>query len=183
LTSRYEPDPRLLDDCRSGNREAMGRLFEGCKDRVYSTALHLCGDAAAAADVSQDVFVKLFARLHQFDGQSLFSTWLYRIVVNTAIDHHRAAKRSVPLEDAMIEAAAPAVDPYTRLERRRRISAALLALPEVLRAPVVLRHLEGLSYSEIADTLQVSIGTVASRLSRAHAKLAADLADLAPEET
>lgn len=179
--TRSEPDVELLDQCRAGNREALGRLFDCLKDRVYSTALHICGDRSMAADVTQDVFIKVFARLSQFDGTSAFTTWLYRIVVNTAIDHRRASTRTLPLEDAMADSPAPLIDPYARLERRRRIEAALLGLPENLRVPVVLRHIQGLSYTEIAEALEISAGTVASRLSRAHARLARELADLAPE--
>ena len=181
-SASHEPPAELLHECRAGDREALGRLFDCCKDRVYSTALHLTGDRAAAADVTQEVFLKVFARLSQFDSRSAFTSWLYRIVVNTAIDHQRASRRTVSIEEAMPDTPAPIVDQYARLERRRRIEAALAALPDLLRAPVVLRHVEGLSYAEIAAALEISAGTVASRLSRAHAQLARDLADLAPGE-
>lgn len=174
------PD-ELLAACRAGDRDAFGELFDRCRDRVYSTALHVCGDPSAAADVAQEVFLKLFARLPQFDSRSTFTTWLYRVTVNAAIDHRRAIRPSVPLEDAMPDQTNLHVDPYVRLQRRRRIEGALVALPETLRVPVVLRHAQGLSYQEIAEVLQVSIGTVASRLSRAHARLASDLRDLGPE--
>jgi len=171
----------LLAACRAGSRDAFGELFDRCKDRVYSTALHVCGDRAAAADIAQEVFLKVFARLPQFESRSAFTTWLYRVTVNAAIDHRRASRPAVPLEDVMPEPGTPDVDPYVRLQRRRRIEAALVALPDTLRVPVVLRHVQGLSYQEIASVLQVSIGTVASRLSRAHARLASELRDLAPE--
>jgi RNA polymerase sigma-70 factor, ECF subfamily len=177
-----DPPPELLAACRSGDREAFGRLFDLCRDRVYSTALHLSGDRTAAADIAQDVFMKVLTRLPQYQARSSFTTWLYRIVVNTVIDHHRATRRVVALEDAMPEPEGHSVDVYTRLQRRRRIEAALQSLPDVLRVPVVLRHVQGLRYDEIAEALDVSPGTVASRLSRAHARLAHDLAELAPEE-
>lgn len=187
MTARSSGPPVELSDdllaaCRAGDREAFGRLFDSCRDRVYSTAVHLCGDRAAAADITQDVFVKVFTRLPQFEARSSFTTWLYRIVVNTVIDHQRAARCVVPIEEAMPEPDLQAVDAYTRLQRRRRIEAALQALPDSLRVPVVLRYVQGLRYDEIAEALGISPGTVASRLSRAHARLAHDLADLAPEE-
>jgi RNA polymerase sigma-70 factor (ECF subfamily) len=177
-----EPSADLLAACRAGDREAFAQLFDMCRDRVYSTAVHLSGDRTAAADIAQDVFMKVLTRLPQYQSRSSFATWLYRIVVNTVIDHHRAAKRIVSLEDAMPVPEAQSVDAYTRLQRRRRIEAALQSLPDILRVPVVLRHVQGLRYEEIAEALDISPGTVASRLSRAHARLAHELAELATEE-
>lgn len=173
------PPETLLAACRSGDREAFGRLFDLCRDRVYSIALHMCGDPATAADVTQDVFMKLLTRLPQFGARAAFATWLYRIVVNTAIDYQRSSRRLVPLAEAMPDNRAAMEDEYVRMDRRRRIGAALQALPAKLRAPLVLRHVEGLGYAEIASALGISAGTVASRLSRAHARLARELADLA----
>ncbi len=80
----------LLNACRAGDRDAFGRLFDICRDRVYAVALGIANDHAVAADVSQEVFMKLLTRLPQFDGRARFSTWVYRIVANTAIDHQRA---------------------------------------------------------------------------------------------
>lgn len=177
------PPVELLDACRQGDRQAFGRLFDLLRDRVYATALHICGDRAAAADVTQDVFVKVFTRLPQFDGRAAFTTWLYRIVVNTAVDQQRASRRFVAMEDPMPDGQRLPDDEYAHVARRRRIAAALKRLPSILRVPVVLRHVQGLSYLEIAAALDLSPGTVASRLSRAYVRLARELADLAPEET
>jgi RNA polymerase sigma-70 factor (ECF subfamily) len=169
------PSDDLIAACRGGDREAFGRLFDLCRDRVYAVALGVCGDRAAAADVSQEVFMKLLTRLPQFDGRAAFSTWLYRIAVNTAVDHQRAKRRTVPLPKKL-EDTHRVDDEYARRERRRRLERAVQALPPKLRAPLVLRHVEGLAYGEIAVVLGISAGTVASRLSRAHARLAHDLA-------
>jgi RNA polymerase sigma-70 factor (ECF subfamily) len=173
------PSDALLAACCAGDREAFAQLFDLCRDRVYSLAWHLCGDRAAAADITQDVFMKLLVRLPQFRRQSAFSTWLYRIAVNTALDHRRRWRRTAALDELPAEPVSAAVENgYARAERRSRIRAALLTLPAKLRAPIVLRHVEGLSYDEIAAAIGVSAGTVASRLSRAHARLARELADL-----
>jgi RNA polymerase sigma-70 factor, ECF subfamily len=168
------PD-ELLDACRAGDRDAFGTLFDACRDRVYAVALGICSDGAAAADVSQEVFVKLLTRLPQFERRARFGTWLYRIVVHAAIDQQRAARRTVPLIASIEDPARQDAD-YARVERIRRIERAVQALPAKLRAPLVLRHFEGLAYGEIAEVLGVSGGTVASRLSRAHARLARALA-------
>lgn len=171
------PPETLLAACRAGDREAFAHLFDLCRDRVYAVALHMCGNPAAAADVTQDVFMKLLTRLPQFSARAAFTTWLYRIVVNTAIDHHRASRRLVSLPETVPDARRPVDDEYARAERKRRIAAALQALPAKLRAPLVLRHVQGLAYDEIAEALGISMGTVASRLSRAHARLARELAE------
>jgi RNA polymerase sigma-70 factor (ECF subfamily) len=172
---RLEPSSALLAACRVGDRDAFAQLFELCRDRVYAVALSVCADRAAAADVSQEVFMKLLTRLTQFEGRASFATWLYRLVINTAIDHQRAARRLTPLS-ATIEDSRRQDRDYERAARKRRVEAAVRALPETLRAPLVLRHVEGLAYADIAEVLSVSVGTVASRLSRAHARLARELA-------
>ena len=164
----------LLSACRAGDREAFGRLFDVCRDRVYAIALGISGDRAMAADASQEVFMKLLTRLPQYDGRASFATWLYRIVVNTAIDQRRATRRLVALPETL-ETGSHMDDEYARRQRKARVERAVQALPIKLRAPLVLRHVEGLAYDEIAKVLGVSAGTVASRLSRAHARLAREL--------
>jgi RNA polymerase sigma-70 factor (ECF subfamily) len=166
----------LLAACRAGDREAFGRLFDLCRDRVYAIALGICGDRAAAADVSQEVFMKLLTRMAQFEGRARFTTWLYRMVVNAAVDERRASHRLTSLPDTLPDSRRHD-DDYERTERRRKIERAVQSLPAKLRTPLVLRHVEGLAYDEIARVLNLSAGTVASRLSRAHARLARELAE------
>ena len=170
-----DPPADLLAACRAGDREAFGRLFDLCRDRVYSIALGICGDRSAAADVSQEVFMKLLTRIAQFEGRASFATWLYRMTVNAAVDHQRAARRATELPEELADARRHDHD-YERAERKRRVEHAVQALPAKLRAPLVLRHIEGLSYADIARVLDISAGTVASRLSRALARLSRDLA-------
>ena len=166
----------LLAACRAGDREAFGRLFDLCRDRVYAIALGICGDRAAAADVSQEVFMKLLTRMAQFEGRARFTTWLYRMVVNAAVDERRASHRLTSLPDTLPDSRRHD-DDYERTERRGKIERAVQSLPVKLRTPLVLRHVEGLAYDEIARVLKLSAGTVASRLSRAHARLARELAE------
>jgi RNA polymerase sigma-70 factor (ECF subfamily) len=166
----HVPDD-LLDACRAGSREAFGRLFDVCGDRVFAIAMGVTGDRTVAADVTQDVFVKLLTRIGEFDRRAQFVTWLYRIAVNTAIDHQRQGQRVVTLSED-IPGRENLEDDYARAERRRQVTCAVQALPPKLRTALVLRHIEGLRYTEIAAVLGVSMGTVASRLARAHAQLA-----------
>ena len=118
--------------------------------------------------------MKLLTRITQFEGRASFRTWLYRLVVNTAIDHQRAGRRVTALPETLEDGRRQDRE-YEQAERKQRIEAAVRALPETLRLPLVLRHVEGLAYAEIAQVLDISIGTVASRLSRAHTRLAREL--------
>lgn len=162
--------------CQRGDRDAFGQLFELHRDRVYHVALGIAGDRDRAADITQDVFTKLLTRLSQFDARSAFTTWLYRIVVTTAIDARRSGGRTEPL-DEQVTSPARIDDEYSRKERREHVERAIRRLPSALRAPLVLRHYGELSYAEIADTLGVPLGTVSSRLSRAYAAVARELED------
>lgn len=170
-----QPPDDLIDACRRGDREAFGELFDLCRDRVHAVALGICGDRAVAADVTQDVFIKVLTRLSQFDGRSAFTTWLYRLAVNTALDTRRASRRLVALPDGVADGRR-VDEEFARREERRRVAGAVQALPDHLRVPIVLRHHEGLAYADIARILDVPPGTVASRLARAHAAIARTLA-------
>ena len=160
----------LLEACRNGDRDAFGELFDLCRDRVYSIALHYTGEPAAAADVTQDVFIRLFSRLNQFKGQCAFMTWLYRIVANAALDYRRSRARLAPLDQAAISTSVAAMqnDEAERRQNATHVRAALATLRPKLRIALVLRYVEELSYEEIGEVLGASSGTVASRLSRAH---------------
>src|SRR5437588_1865706 len=168
-------DWQVIAACQLGDRDALRILFEIYKDRLYSIAMYsLGGTEAMAADVTQQVFVKLMTRINQFRGQSEFTTWLYRLVVNTCRDEQRKTRRFVPLADVSIPAISgqsPRVD-YTRKELSERVQAAVSQLKPKLRWPILLRYVEDLSYEEIASVLGCSKGTVASRLNRGHKALA-----------
>jgi RNA polymerase sigma-70 factor (ECF subfamily) len=168
-------DP-LLEACRGGDREAWGVLLERCRDRVYSLACRLTGDRAEAADLTQEVFLKLLTRLGQFRGASRFETWLHRVVVNTFLDSRRSRARFVPFDEAGLESSAASgptpEGAALHAETTASVGRAVLALPELLRVPLVLRFEAGLSYEEMATALGLPAGTVASRLSRALRRLA-----------
>ncbi len=156
-------------------------LYEACKDRVYSIALHFTGEEAAARDVAQDVFVKLYAVLPQFRGDSDFNTWLYRLVANACMDEHRKRRRWLPLEDEALLKPSPAESQEQSAMRGELASSVRAAVGELdprFRLPLLLRYLQGLSYDQIAGALGCSKGTVASRLNRAHKLLARRLGHL-----
>jgi RNA polymerase sigma-70 factor (ECF subfamily) len=176
-----EVTPAIIEACRRGDREAFRVLYEGYKDKVYSMALHFFhGDAAAAADVSQHVFLKLICNISQFRGDSGFSTWLYRLVVNACVDGTRRADARATTTDPAILDGLPAAssyeDDFARDEMARSVQAAVSTLAPKIRIAILLRYFEDLSYAEMAEVLNCSIGTVASRLSRGHEMLSQKLA-------
>jgi len=167
-------DRELIEACRRGEREAFRALFETYKDKVYSIALRFSGNESLAMDIAQDTFLKLFSSLPEFRGDSAFSTWIYRLVVNACLDHKRRAWRIAPLADeliAMLRAPGDSLNALLQSEMRERVRAAVETLPPDMRMAVVLRYTEGLSYDEIAEVMACSAGTVASRLNRAHKAL------------
>jgi RNA polymerase sigma-70 factor, ECF subfamily len=176
-------DDRVIEACREGDREAFRLLFETYKDKVFSIAVYsFGGDEAAASDVSQQIFLKLMTAIGQFRGDSAFTTWLYRLVVNACIDERRKRRRFLPFGDSVpmskIEDRRPQEKRYARLEVSESVQAAIKELTPKLRMPILLKYVEGLSYEEIAAVMGCSKGTIASRLNRGHQKLAQRLLHL-----
>lgn len=164
-----------------GERDAFRQLYERYQDKVYASCFRVLGDAAAAEDLAQEIFVKIYDELRHFKFQSKFSTWLYRIAVNHAINkahevsrHGRIHERIAREKPGETDGAPVAQDRFLD----DRVQKALMELSEKLRAIVVLRYLEGLAYEEIADVLEISIGTVKSRLFLAHETLRPLLKDV-----
>ncbi len=181
--SRVEVPDQILDRCRAGDPAAFAALFEALKDHVYGLALSFTGgDEAAAGDVAQEVFVKLLTRIRQFRRRSEFTTWLYRVVANTFLDHRRRAGRWLPLEDPgeSPDLLTPPVQEGEAVGRQvaAEVRRGLADLSPALRLPLILRYVAGLPYRRIAEVLEVAPGTVASRLNRGHRQLAQRLAHL-----
>jgi RNA polymerase sigma-70 factor, ECF subfamily len=167
-----DTDHEVIAGCQRGDEEAFRELFESHKDKVYSIALRYAGDPAAAMDIVQDTFLKLMDRIGQFRGESSFDSWLYRLVVNSCLDYRRRQKRWMPMVDEFFDTfRAPQPTTLQELmqdERQQQVQDVVARLSPEHKMIVVLRYTEGLSYEEIADVLQCSRGTVASRLNRAH---------------
>jgi RNA polymerase sigma-70 factor (ECF subfamily) len=171
-----EIDAGIIEACRRGDRDAFRALYESYRDKVYSISLYFFhGNEADAADVTQEVFVKLYAGMESFRGDALFSTWLYRLVRNSCLDGSRgkaARARNLQPEARIARvSAANQEEDLMRGEAARAVQRAVSQLPPKFRLPILLRHFEELSYEEMAATLNCSMGTVASRLSRGHRML------------
>lgn len=173
---------QLLDECRQGNREAMHALYVENQRRVFSIALNFFdGDRGKAEDVTQQVFVKLLKNIG-FSGRSEFSTWLYRLTVNQCIDETRKTRRLISVGDWFTPA-----EPVVRMslnegidshQLSNEVRAVIASLKPKYRMPILLRYLEELSYEQIANVLEISIGTVSSRINRGHKMLASKLGHL-----
>jgi RNA polymerase sigma-70 factor, ECF subfamily len=175
--------PGVIEACRQGDRDAFRLLYEAYKDKVYSIALYFFhGDAATAADVTQQVFLKLMGSIGQFRGESGFSTWLYRFVVNACVDTTRSrgarARMADPAVLDMLPAPGSQEEAFASAQVAGTVRAAVSSLAPKIRLAILLRYFEDLSYAEMADVLNCSIGTVASRLSRGHAMLSRALAQV-----
>lgn len=176
-------DQDLVARARAGNQEAFERLVEENQNKVYSLALRLVGDREEALDLAQEAFLKAWQGLKAFQGESSFSTWIYRLTTNVCIDYLRKQKRrqgvetAVSLDDEDSGWAEPAdweQDPQRKLEQSERVRAlgkAMEQLPEHQRRALVLREISGLSYQEIGQALDLDLGTVKSRIARARLAL------------
>jgi RNA polymerase sigma-70 factor (ECF subfamily) len=176
-------DGRVIEACQQGDRAAFQLLFETYKDKVFSIAVYSSGgDRAAADDVTQQIFLKLFTAIRQFRGDSEFSTWLYRLVVNACLDEKRRRRRLLPWGETVAMRnpgdKKPQEKQYARLEVQEAVQAAIGELKPKFRLPILLKYIEGLSYDEIASVMGCSKGTVASRLNRGHSQLAKRLSHL-----
>jgi RNA polymerase sigma-70 factor (ECF subfamily) len=174
----------IVTACRKGDRDAFRVLYDFYKSRVYSIALYFFhGDQAAASDVTQQVFLKVMTNIGKFRGDALFSTWLYRLVVNACMDAARRRKWDAAVPDRSrlenIASHGSQEEEYARAQMANSVRAAVSTLPPKFRIAVLLRYFDDLSYQEMAKALHCSMGTVASRLSRGHSILAERLKDLA----
>ncbi len=176
-----ELDGQAVEARRRADLEDPGLLYETYRDRVYSLARHFTGDESLAWDLTQEIFLKLFARIGEFRGDAKFETWLYRIVANACIDEQRKRKRFVRLEPNLNQQHLNRTEPqpqevnYMRREAAQAVQAAVVRLKPALRLPILLRYVEGLSYDEIGQALGCNAGTVAARLYRGHRILAREL--------
>lgn len=151
--------------------EELIRLYE---KKIYALCVRMCGNAEDAEEAAQDTFLALWRGIDRFRQESALSTWIYRLASNACIDlmrRRRKSEGSVSLDDEalFLDAADPAPQPPQALEQReaqRLLQEGLMSLPAEYRSILLLREVEGLTYSEISETLELELGTVKSRISR-----------------
>ncbi len=165
-------DGELVRRHLEGDPDAFRELYEKYREKVFATAFRVIGEANAAADLAQEVFVKIHGELRAFKFESRFSTWLFRVALNHAINRANESSRHARIHEKILKEGRG--DPGGTREGHpidEQVQQAILSLSPKLRAIVSLRYLEGLSYEEIADVLDLSMGTVKSRLFLAHETL------------
>jgi RNA polymerase sigma-70 factor (ECF subfamily) len=188
-TTTLENEPELLRRAQAGDEDAFGELVRAYYERIFRTVVGVMRDEHEARDVCQEVWIAVWKNLGTFRGDAKFSTWVHPIAVRRAIDALRKRKkwlhRFLPFlasDDVAAQAVSESVatdpdprDGSERSERKERFERALATLPEKHRTVLVLREVEGLSYEEIAKTINCRPGTVMSRLFNARRLLAQKL--------
>jgi len=182
-------DAQLISETLRGNTERFGQLVRKHQDRLYNTLVRFVGCRELALDLAQEAFIQALVKLHTFEQNSAFYTWLYRIAFNLAITHLRRRRPEISVE-AVREAGGPEPvgdgdAPDRQLERNedaRQVHQAIGRLSEEHRAILLLREMEGLCYTEIAEILDLPVGTVRSRLHRARNQLRDRLEEMFQEQ-
>jgi RNA polymerase sigma-70 factor (ECF subfamily) len=163
-----ETEIDLIARAQQGDRQAFGELVRCHRDGVVGVVYRLCGDVNVAEDAAQEAFVRAWQHLPSYQPRSPFRNWLYRIATNVALDALRAEKATVDVDELSLASSGEGPEAAVEhTERAENVRQAVLALPPASRAVLVLREYESLSYQEIADTLDIPMGTVMSRLSYA----------------
>jgi len=182
-------DAVLVKQCRQGDSAAMERLILKYQKRIYNVILRICANTDDAAELTQETFVKIIEKINEFEGRSSFYTWAFRIAVNLTLnycqrsarlklksidteedEHNRQARRQ--FKEFLTDESCP--DPSVVAQNKELceiVIVALMKLDDAHRAVVVLRDIEGMNYARIAEVLNIELGTVKSRLSRARSNL------------
>ncbi len=182
-------EARLIDEALGGDSAAFGQLVTRYQDRLYNTLVHVVGSREAAYDAVQDAFVQAYVKLDTFQRASAFYTWLYRIAFNMAVSRRRREKPTVSVEHAREVLGHEPIDrgeaPGARMEQKERacqVQAGLARISEEHRSILILREIDGCSYEQIAEILDLPIGTIRSRLHRARLQLRDELKGILQED-
>ena len=177
--SNQASDKKLVERVQKGDKGAFDLLVLKYQHKIVNLIMRYVRDPELALDIAQEAFIKAYRALPRFRGDSAFYTWMYRIAVNTA-KNHLAAQRRRPMDVELDLQDPEQYDLHAKLketdtpegvalsdELQETVERAIAALPEDLRTAIILRELEGMSYEEIAETMECPVGTVRSRIFRA----------------
>ena len=180
MTSRAAEDVALINRYLAGDIGAFDELVRAHEDRVFSICLRMMSDRDSALDAVQETFLTVFRKADRYEAKAAFSTWLYRVAVNTCYDLLRKAKRrrTEPLPETTDPVDPRGDDDFESVELRPDIEEALLKTPVEFRSALVLVDLQGLALDQAAQILDIPVGTVKSRLFRGRKQLALSLGNL-----
>ena len=175
---RELPDRELVVRCQRNENRAFDELVARHQDRIYTAISRFCGNAEDACDITQRAFINAFRKIGEFKGDAAFSTWIYRIAFNQAVSFRRENRRTAvsiySKDDEILAEPAEERNPTEQMESQetqRKVQQALDLLEDADRQIILLKDLQGASYDEIAEVLQIPKGTVRSRLHRARLEL------------
>ena len=188
--SNQSSDKKLVKRVQKGDKGAFDLLVLKYQHKIVNLVMRYVRDPELALDITQEAFIKAYRALPRFRGDSAFYTWMYRIAVNTA-KNHLAAQRRRPMDVELDLQDPEQYDLHSKLketdtpegvtlsnELKETVERAISALPEDLRTAIILRELEGMSYEEIAQTMECPVGTVRSRIFRARDAIAKKIGPL-----
>jgi len=179
LSAPIATEADLVALAQQGDRAAFGELVYQHQQGVINVVYRMCGDSALAEDAAQEAFIRAWKNIRRYKPKSAFRNWVYRIATNAALDVLRRQRESIDIEKVQLISNQPTPEKATvSQERAAFIKTAVLSLPEASRSVIILREFEGLSYREIAESLDIPIGTVMSRLNYARKQLRQSLAPL-----
>ena len=175
-----EPSPtddELVAAAQAGDRAALDALLRRHLDLIHAVCSRLAGNPADAADATQEALIAIVRGLPRFDRRAAPRTWMYRVATNACLDElrRRGRRPRLGLDDALAERPDPAPPVDRTVTDRLTLDDALARLPDEFRVAVVLRDVQGMDYAQIAEVLEIPIGTVRSRIARGRQALAADL--------
>jgi RNA polymerase sigma-70 factor (ECF subfamily) len=179
---KHEALEAIVERCRTGDERAWEELVDATADDIFRMAISFTRHRGEAEDLTQEVFLKLWQNLHRYTTDSSFRAWAFRVARNLFVDAYRRSRdqrRATWVDPEFLEQLPGGEDPHTRAVRRQRLEmakSALERLPEELAQLILLRDFADWSYEELAEELELPLGTIKSRLNRARRELAAAVA-------
>jgi RNA polymerase sigma-70 factor (ECF subfamily) len=174
-----QTEEQLVAQAQQGDRAAFGELVKQHHRAVVNLVYRLCGDAAFAEDIAQEAFIRAWEKLNSYRQTAPFRNWVYRIATNAALDDLRRQKEQVNIDSVVVPSSGHGLEKSIEtIQRNEAIQQAVLSLPLASRSVLILREYQSLSYQEIADTLEIPLGTVMSRLNYARNALRTTLSEL-----
>lgn len=172
-------EEKLISRAAKGDASAFNELLGLHEKKMYAVCIRMCANQEDAQDCLQEAMLRIYRSISGFKGQSSFSTWIYRVTMNTCLDELRKKKNKQTTSlDGLLDTGWSPSDDYDTPEhhaiedeRKKAIRGAIAELPEDMRSVIVLRDIEGFSYDEIAVMLGINVGTIKSRISRGREKL------------